>query len=221
MGLDWLSEISEVSRGCLAEISARGWIFAVLGAMGKGAIVEGKPKALPIKKAPKAKAKALPIKDKPKKAVEKKPAAGPSLLRRMNAMSEEDDNENAGSSGTRDKGKAVKYNKMRSSGSLPKWAEDLIENQSLKASSPRQEKTALINKLFRRKSDGSLELALDSPVFVQAEKVPWFMFGLSAVFVRDHINDHHITTFGESGKRPMGVIIFFFRLKDLWKLQSM
>ena len=124
--------------------------------MGKGAIVEGKPKALPVKKAPKAKAKALPIKDKPKAVTQqKKPAASPSLLRRMNAMSEDGDNENAGSSGSRDKGKAVKYKKMRSNGSLPKWAEDLIENQSLKASSPRQEKTALINKLFRRKSDGS------------------------------------------------------------------
>ena len=115
------------------------------------------------------KATALAIKDKvdpkPKsvmKPVKKPAAASGSLLRRVNAL----ENVETDASASRDKGKAVKYQKMKASSSLPAWVTDLVEEQTKSASSPRAQKSQLI-KLFKRLPDGTLELALDSPVFIR------------------------------------------------------
>ncbi|CAE7217574.1 unnamed protein product [Symbiodinium sp. CCMP2592] len=132
----------------------------------------GKGKASPA--VPKGKAgKASVMKVAPKavmKSAMKKPVASASLLRRMNAMQEEPEEEPEQSIAARDKGKAVKFTKMKNSNSLPAFVIDLIEEQSKSSSAPRSQKTLLINKLFKRLPDGSLELALDQPVFIHAEK---------------------------------------------------
>ena len=69
----------------------------------------------------------------------------------------------------RDKTKGQKYQKMKSE--LPEHVIDLIEKQSQKASSPRQFKTQIINKLFNRNPDGRSELNLDDDVFSEHRKI--------------------------------------------------
>ena len=54
---------------------------------------------------------------------------------------------------------------------LPDHVIDLIEKQSQKASSPRQFKTQIINRLFRRSPDGRLELNLEDEVFSEHHKI--------------------------------------------------
>ena len=147
--------------------------------MGKGASPM-KGTSLTIKDKPmKAAPKATANKDKPSK----KPAAAPaSMVRRLEAH---EDLEKLSTEG-RDKGKSIKYNKMKSTNSLPPWCVELVEQQTKSASSPRAEKSKLINRMFRRLPDGALELALDNPEFVQAEKVTWLPTGHSqcSVLVR-------------------------------------
>ena len=63
----------------------------------------------------------------------------------------------------RDKAKGQKYAKMKDS--LPEHIVDLVEKQSVKAASPRDYKTMVINKLFKRNANGKLELNLDDQFF--------------------------------------------------------
>ena len=70
----------------------------------------------------------------------------------------------------RDKSKGQKYAKMRNQ--LPEHVVHLIEQESQKMASPRDFKTACINKLFRRNpSTGKLELNLDDMLFKEHKKV--------------------------------------------------
>ena len=69
----------------------------------------------------------------------------------------------------RDKGKAIKYAKMRSE--LPEFVIDLVEKQSAKSSSPRAFKTDIINRLFKRDAGGKLSLRLQDPVFAEHKRV--------------------------------------------------
>jgi hypothetical protein len=69
----------------------------------------------------------------------------------------------------RDKSKGQKYAKMRNQ--LPEHVVHLIEQKSQKMASPRDFKTACINKLFRRNSSGKLELNLDDMLFKEHKTV--------------------------------------------------
>ena len=69
----------------------------------------------------------------------------------------------------RDKAKGQKYSKMKHE--LPAHVVDLVERESLKASSPREYKTKLINKLFVRTKDGKLELNLNDERFEEHRKI--------------------------------------------------
>ena len=174
------------------------WVLPfVLGAMGKS-IPAGAPKMKAIKDKPTP--KASPMKASPKavtKSALKKPAAASgSLLRRMNAMQEEDPEPEQETSLARDKGKAVKFQKMKNQNSLPAFVVDLIEEQSKASSAPRNQKTLLINKLFKRLPDGSLELSLDQPVFEQAEKVAWLIDD------KHNTDDTHNTTTAPQAPPP-------------------
>ena len=69
----------------------------------------------------------------------------------------------------RDKGKSIKYRKMRDS--LPEFVVDLVENQAQKAASPRAFQTECINKMFKRNKSGKLELTLEGGIFQQHKKL--------------------------------------------------
>lgn len=69
----------------------------------------------------------------------------------------------------RDKAKGQKYAKMKNS--LPEHVLDLVEKQSQKASSPRDYKTMVINKLFTRDSKGKLQLNLDDHLFQEHKRI--------------------------------------------------
>ena len=69
----------------------------------------------------------------------------------------------------RDKGKSVKYRRMRDS--LPDYVVDLIEHQSQKSASPRAFQSQCINKMFKRNKSGKLELTLESSIFQQHKKL--------------------------------------------------
>lgn len=69
----------------------------------------------------------------------------------------------------RDKAKGQKYAKMKDS--LPEHIVDLVEKQSVKAASPRDYKTMVINKLFKRNANGKLELNLDDQFFQEHKKI--------------------------------------------------
>ena len=81
----------------------------------------------------------------------------------------DDDEQEAGEDENRDKAKGQKFAKMRSQ--LPEHVIDLIDNHSMKASSPRSFKTQVINKLFKRNSAGKLVLNLSDPIFIEHKKV--------------------------------------------------
>jgi hypothetical protein len=69
----------------------------------------------------------------------------------------------------RDKAKGQKFTKMRSF--LPDHVLDLFERESTKASSPRQYKTMIINKLFVRDASGKLVLNLEDELFQEHKKI--------------------------------------------------
>jgi len=69
----------------------------------------------------------------------------------------------------RDKAKGQKFTKMRSF--LPDHVLDLFKRESTKASSPRQYKTMIINKLFVRDASGKLVLNLEDELFQEHKKI--------------------------------------------------
>lgn len=69
----------------------------------------------------------------------------------------------------RDKAKGQKFAKMRDS--LPDHVLDLFERESQRASSPRQYKTMIINKLFVRDASGKLVLNLEDELFQEHKKI--------------------------------------------------
>ena len=69
----------------------------------------------------------------------------------------------------RDKAKGQKYQKLRDS--LPEHVVDLVETESKKAFSPREFKTMVINKLFKRNSQGKLELNLTDHLFEEHKRI--------------------------------------------------
>ena len=79
----------------------------------------------------------------------------------------DDDDEHEGEG--RDKSKGQKYQKMK--GQLPEHVVDLIEKESQRASSPREFKTMIINRLYKRNSAGKLVLNLDDHLFTEHKKV--------------------------------------------------
>ena len=68
----------------------------------------------------------------------------------------------------RDKGKALKYQRMKEQGALPAHIVHLIEQESKKSTSKRAFVTNAINKLFSRQEDGSSSLNLKDPLFQKA-----------------------------------------------------
>ena len=103
----------------------------------------------------------------------KRPAA--SINETINKMqkgcpkpAEDEADENSEDHG-RDKAKGQKFAKMRSS--LPDHVIDLFERESAKASSPRQYKTMIINKLFVRDASGKLVLNLEDELFQEHKKI--------------------------------------------------
>ncbi|CAJ1429134.1 unnamed protein product [Effrenium voratum] len=83
-------------------------------------------------------------------------------------MASPDDEDNYESDG-RDKGKAIKYAKMKSE--LPHHIVDLVENESRKSAHPRDAKTQAINRLFRRMPGGRLELNVQDRLFTEHQKL--------------------------------------------------
>lgn len=77
---------------------------------------------------------------------------------------EESDNEDK-----RDKAKGQKYAKMKKE--LPAHVLDLVEKESLKAASPRDFKTKVINRMFKRNKQGKLELNLEDQVFEEHKEI--------------------------------------------------
>ena len=71
----------------------------------------------------------------------------------------------------RDKGKSVKYHKMKEAGQLPEYVIHLIEDQAKSAASKRSFQTSAINRLFTRGSDGSLALNLSDGLFTEAQTI--------------------------------------------------
>ena len=69
----------------------------------------------------------------------------------------------------RDKSKGQKYAKLKET--LPAHIVDLVEVESKKASSPREFKTLIINKLFKKTSSGKLELNLNDNLFEEHKRL--------------------------------------------------
>lgn len=78
------------------------------------------------------------------------------------------DSDEAGEAG-RDKSKGQKYAKMKHE--LPDHVVDLVEKESLKSSSPRDFKTMVINRLYKRNEAGKLVLNLEDELFSEHKKV--------------------------------------------------
>ena len=122
-----------------------------------------------VQKKPKAKAKPLTgsmkrpasIKDKDDKDVGKINKTIAELQEGLTDCDEEQ----------RDKGKALKYKKLKDSGALPEHVTHLIEVESKKASSSRQFKSWAINRLFSRAADGQLVLNLQDGLFQESQQV--------------------------------------------------
>ena len=87
----------------------------------------------------------------------------------LNEEKAEDHDEDEDLEEGRDKSKGQKYQKMKKE--LPDHVIDLIETQSMKASSPREFKTTVINKLFKRNAKGKLVLNLEDQLFQEHKKV--------------------------------------------------
>ena len=125
-----------------------------------------KPKAVPMKVWVKPKAKAsMPIMKKPAMANSDEQCMINRSIEEMKAGVGLDMNE------SRDKGKALKYAKMKEAGSLPEHIVSLVESENKKAVSTRQFKTMAINRLFRRDSDGRITLAMASGLFTESCEV--------------------------------------------------
>ncbi|CAE7535831.1 unnamed protein product [Symbiodinium sp. CCMP2592] len=71
----------------------------------------------------------------------------------------------------RDKGKALKYTKLKEAGALPQHIISLVENESKKATSSRQFKTMAINRLFQRDEDGIISLATGDSLFQESQEI--------------------------------------------------
>ena len=69
----------------------------------------------------------------------------------------------------RDKAKGQKFSKMRDS--LPDYVLDLVEKQSAKAANPREFKSQVINKLFKKSKSGKLELNLEDQMFQEHKRI--------------------------------------------------
>ena len=100
-------------------------------------------------------------------ACRKRPAAapGPGLVNMAIESLE------AEASDLRDKGKALKYQRMKEAGALPNHIVHLIETESKKSSSKRAFATQCINTLFERQSDGALAVRLNHPMFQEAQSI--------------------------------------------------
>ena len=130
-------------------------------------------KAMKTKAATKAKAKAATI---------KRPAAAKSkslkdqcedwkLALKASQGSEDEDME-----GThRDKGKGVKFQKLKSQ--LPQHIQHMYDVDALQHSSPREFRTMIINKLFKRQGNGTLVLNTKDAVFEESRTVFERKFG--------------------------------------------
>ena len=153
------------------------------------AMKTSQPKAkAKAKQSPNAKAKPSPkaktvakkgpssVLKKPAAAVAptKRPAASSSVndaikqMRKGLEESEADASQSEDGAG-RDKGKAVKYAKMRKD--LPEHIRHLVEEESNRKANPRAFKTNLINKLYKREANGTLSLRLDQPIFQEHQSV--------------------------------------------------
>ena len=146
---------------------------------------KAKVKAMAAQRQPKAKAKAsckAKAKAKAKASVLKKPAGFTlaatiqDLEEKLSKDNDDDEDGEAGNSseenednGARDKGKAIKFRKMRSE--LPPHVLHLIDTESRAKSSPRAFQSYVINKLYRRNS--KLSLALDRPSFTEHQRASW------------------------------------------------
>ena len=131
----------------------------------------GKAKAKASGKAkasPKPKAKAKAMKKNADAAAKKRPAASTGTL---NQTIEELQQAAHGLNEKRDKGKALKYQRMKETGSLPQHIVHLVEEEAKRATSKRSFVTATINKLFTRNNDGTLALNLKDPMFVEAQNI--------------------------------------------------
>ena len=132
-------------------------------------------KAMKAKAASKAKAKGAAI---------KRPAAAKSkslkdqcedwkLALTASQGTESEDEQETGTH--RDKGKGVKFQKLKSQ--LPKHTQHMYDVDALQHSSPREFRTMIINKLFKRQGNGTLVLNTKDAVFEESRNVFERKFG--------------------------------------------
>ena len=133
----------------------------------------GKPKGTAADRVSKPKAVPMKVVKPKEKAIVKKPAMANSGEQGMINQSIEQMKAGVGldMNESRDKGKALKYAKMKDAGSLPEHIVSLVESESKKAVSARQFKTMAINRLFRRDKDGQIQLAMDTGLFTESCEV--------------------------------------------------
>ena len=102
------------------------------------------------------------------KALKKKPASKLSTAEHarqmklgLNDSQDESDEENdTDPDVARDKGKGVKWAKMRASDKIPADIVDMYEKEARTHSSPRKLRSKIVNKLFKKQADGSYTLNL-------------------------------------------------------------
>jgi hypothetical protein len=130
-------------------------------------------KAMKAKAATKAKAKAATI---------KRPAAAKSKSLKDQcedwklALTASQGSEDEDMEGThRDKGKGVKFQKIKSQ--LPQHIQHMYDVDALQHSSPREFRTMIINKLFKRQGNGTLVLNTKDAVFEESRTVFERKFG--------------------------------------------
>ncbi len=82
---------------------------------------------------------------------------------------ESNDEEGSDEDEKRDKAKGQKYAKIKSE--LPNHVLDLVEKESSKAASPRDFKTRITNKMFKRNKQGKLILNLQDQVFEEHKEI--------------------------------------------------
>ena len=132
-------------------------------------------KAMKAKAATKAKAKGAAI---------KRPAAAKSKSLKeqceewklaLNASQGSEDDGDEETDTHRDKGKGVKFQKIKSQ--LPKHIQHMYEVDALQHSSPREFRTMIINKLFKRQGNGTLVLNTKDAMFEESRNVFERKFG--------------------------------------------
>ncbi|CAE7228114.1 unnamed protein product [Symbiodinium sp. CCMP2592] len=134
----------------------------------------GKPKgtvASPLKMQPKPTKKTLKVAKKPAMASkgDRDDKGDKGLINR--SIEEMKQGVSTDECEARDKGKALKYTKLKEAGALPQHIISLVENESKKATSSRQFKTMAINRLFQRDEDGIISLATGDSLFQESQEI--------------------------------------------------